>query len=153
MPWFCGGRRFWPRAKCTATFAGLFTRALRLILLLVPREADSAALSMGSQHLFSRRHKGGLTGRPWPDWKKEKPGSIVQGWPVGETGFSPPPQLHLQSQNCSMLPLSKPHISQMQTQNRVSSNTAQLPCGEARNLISRLALIRRHWKMCRSGLC
>lgn len=91
MPWFCGGRRFWPRAKCTAAFAGLFTRALRLILLLVPREADSAALSMGSRHLFSRRHKGGLTGRPWPDWKKEKPGSIVQGWPVGETGFSPPP--------------------------------------------------------------
>lgn len=86
MPWFCGGRRFWPRAKCTATFAGLFTRALRLILLLVPREADSAALSMGSQHLFSRRQKGGLTGRPWPDWKREKPGSIVQGWPVGETG-------------------------------------------------------------------
>lgn len=125
MPWFCGGRRFWPRAKCTATFAGLFTRALRLILLLVPREADSAALSMRSQHLFSRRQKGGLTGRPWPDWKKEKPGSIVQGWPVGETGFPPPPhthtQLHLQSQNCSMLPLSKPtfHRCKPKTESQV----------------------------------
>lgn len=57
MPWLGGGRRLWPRAKYTATFAGLFTRALSLILLLVPREADSAALSMGSRHLFQQKTK------------------------------------------------------------------------------------------------